>query len=252
MRLAQYQQQWNDMAKLDPLWAILSYPKRRFGEWRLDDFFLTGQKEIDDLMTTARSLGYPRGNESALDFGCGVGRLTRALATHFQSACGIDISDGMLAKARELNSDVNCTFILNDAPSLPMLRNDSLDLIYSNFVLQHMAKRLIRGYVLEFARVLKEGGLLCFQLPSYIPLRRRLQPRRRLYAALRAAGVGEGFLYKRLNLVPWSGHFIPQHEVIRLLHGANLRLLQARALMLDDRWGMINTFYYFQKPMRDA
>jgi SAM-dependent methyltransferase len=249
MRLARYQQQWNDMAKLDPLWAVLSDPKRRFGEWRLDDFFLTGQKEINDLIKTARGFGYPKGRDAALDFGCGVGRLTRALATHFRTAYGVDIANEMLAKARDLNSDINCTFILNDSPSLSMLPNNSFDLIYSNFVLQHMKKRLIRGYVLEFARVLKNGGLLCFQLPSYIPFRRQLQPRRRLYAALRAVGVGEGFLYKRLNLVPWSGYFLPQQEIIRLLHGAHLRLLQARSLVLDDRWGMINTFYYFQKPV---
>ena len=252
MRLAHYQQQWNDLAKLDPLFAVLSDPTRRFGRWRPDDLFLTGQKEIDDLMAMARGLGYPKGQEAALDFGCGVGRLTRALACHFKTVCGIDLSEGMLAKARELNGDVNCTFVLNDSPSLSALADGSFDLVYSNFVLQHVTRALTRGYVLEFARVLKDGGLLCFQLPSYIPFRRQLQPRRRLYAVLRMIGVDEDFLYRRLDLVPWSGHFLPEHEVIRLLHGASLRLLEARSLVLNDRWGMINTFYYFGKPVRTS
>jgi hypothetical protein len=93
-------------------------------------------------------------------------------------------------------------------------------------------------YLLEFARVLKQDGLLCFQLPSYIPFRRQLQPRRRLYALLRRLGTDENFLYRRLDLAPWSGHFLPEHEVIRLLHGASLRLLEARSLVLDERWAL--------------
>ena len=41
--------------------------------------------------------------DRALDFGCGVGRLTRALGTRFESALGVDISAGMIEQARRLN-----------------------------------------------------------------------------------------------------------------------------------------------------
>jgi len=194
MRLAQYQRQWDDLAKMDPLWAVLSEPSRRFGQWKLDEFFLTGRKEIDDLIATAGALGYPKGRGAALDFGCGVGRLTRALAAHFETACGVDLSEAMLAKARDINADPSCSFIQNDSASLSKLGDASFDLIYSNFVLQHMTRALIRRYLLEFARVLREGGLLCFQLPSHIPFRRQLQPRRRLYALLRMLGADRDFL----------------------------------------------------------
>ena len=47
----------------------------------------------------------PVDNQSALDFGCGVGRLSHALADLFLNVTGIDVSPTMVAKANELNNN---------------------------------------------------------------------------------------------------------------------------------------------------
>jgi SAM-dependent methyltransferase len=100
---------WDDLAALDTYWAILGYPDLRSGKWDERDFFRTGEREIDQAMTIAAKLGCPQGRDRALDFGCGVGRLTRALAGTFAESYGVDISGEMISRAEALNSDVaNC------------------------------------------------------------------------------------------------------------------------------------------------
>ena len=42
-------------------------------------------------------------HHQALDFGCGVGRLTQALAEHFERVAGVDIAASMIARARQEN-----------------------------------------------------------------------------------------------------------------------------------------------------
>jgi ubiquinone/menaquinone biosynthesis C-methylase UbiE len=152
-------------------------------------------------MNTSRELGYPKQRGCALDFGCGIGRLTRALKEHFDRCVGVDISPSMVNRARQLNP--RCEFSVLDCHELRIFPDQSFDLIYSNIVLQHQVSIAeVRRYLLEFLRTLKCGGLLIFQLPHHIPIRYRLQPRRRAYAALRTLGVSPDFLYRKLHLNP--------------------------------------------------
>src|SRR5205807_1222219 len=94
---------WKEMAKVDPLWAILSHAEERFHKWNLDDFLRTGQDEIETLMESANQLGLPKRRRCVIDFGCGVGRLTRALHNYFPECHGVDISASMVERARKLS-----------------------------------------------------------------------------------------------------------------------------------------------------
>src|SRR5690348_1397015 len=114
VKLSRSKQCWEDMAQLDPCWAILSDPAKKFGKWNLDAFYLTGEQEILKLMDSVRDLGYPRVMDSALDFGCGLGRLTRALSNYFSRCVGVDISEEMIRRAKDLNaSNPRCEFLAN-------------------------------------------------------------------------------------------------------------------------------------------
>jgi SAM-dependent methyltransferase len=212
------------MADLDPCWAILSEPDTKFGKWDLREFFATGQREIDALMRSARELGAPARRNRALDFGCGMGRLTFALACHFRTVVGIDISESMLRHATNLKPCSNCAFVANVSAGLPF-GNDSFDLIYTAIVLQHLpARGLVRRYISEFVRTLNSGGLLVMQIPSHIPLRRRLQARPRLYAWLRRAGVPPRVLFQRLGLHPIPMTCLAEDDVVTTLtqHGGRV------------------------------
>src|SRR5687767_3416731 len=106
---------WEDLGKLDPLWAILSDSAHQFSGWKVDEFFATGEEEIGGVLDAAARYSLPAHTRKALDFGCGVGRLTRALAIRFDHAVGVDISQPMIDRAREYNATrPNCTFVLND------------------------------------------------------------------------------------------------------------------------------------------
>jgi trans-aconitate methyltransferase len=173
---------WDDLALVDPFWAVLAADDKRGGGWEPTEFFATGEADIEELLATAAQLGRPTRHERALDFGCGVGRLTRALARRFDEAVGIDVSERMLEHARRLNADTpNVTFASSDEPP-----PEPFDLVVANLVLQHLpSKALARVYMTRLIEAARPDGLVVFQLPTRVPLARRLQPRRRLYAALR-------------------------------------------------------------------
>jgi ubiquinone/menaquinone biosynthesis C-methylase UbiE len=91
----------------------------------------------------------------ALDFGCGVGRLTRALAAHFERVIGIDVAASMIRQARQLNADVRgCEFVLNERADLSIVESGSVDFVYSSIVLEHIERPYVERYLGEFVRVL--------------------------------------------------------------------------------------------------
>lgn len=210
------------MAKLDPLWAILSAPAKRFGNWDLTDFFRTGEEEIAGLMKTTQKINLPKQHGHAIDFGCGIGRLTRALKSHFRECHGVDISSRMLEMARRLTPD--CDF--RDGHDLSSFANGSADLIYSNLVLQHQPDRAhVVELIGDMLRVLASGGLLVFQMPVNLPLRNRIQPRRRAYRILRALGVGESVAYQKLKLSPIRMLWLPRGSIEKIVGAAGGKIL---------------------------
>lgn len=167
MDLQELQTNWNEFGKSDPLWAILTTPEMRGGKWKPEEFFKTGEAEIGGVIAYVESLGLLRSRRAALDFGCGVGRLTQALCPHFDRAIGVDIAPSMIEQARQYNRQgERCTYILNERDDLSVLGDGSLDFIYSNIVLQHMKPEYSRRYIREFARLLAGGGVAVFQIPS--------------------------------------------------------------------------------------
>jgi SAM-dependent methyltransferase len=234
---------WQELAELDPYWAALTEDAKRSGGWDETEFVRSGAGEVGFLLAHAGAIGRPARREAALDFGCGPGRLTRALAAHFGHVVGIDISERMIETARALNGDVgNCRFEAGGA-ALGRFDDRSFDLVYSNLVLQHVSdRRAALAYVSELARVLAPEGLLVIQIPSHIPPLRRLQPRRRLYKALRRVGVPPGFLFYRLRLDPVSLHALPTGAVTHALERPGARVLRVD----EEPWhGGIRSATYF-------
>jgi SAM-dependent methyltransferase len=167
MRLSTVQRYWDRQAHADPMWAILTHPQKTGGRWDAAEFFATGTHEVGIFMQRAKVWGVPVSRRSALDFGCGIGRLTQALAGHFDHVYGVDISSKMIELARQHNRHgQRCEYLWNPAGDLSRFADGSIDMIYSWITLQHMRPRYARRYMREFLRVLAPGGLLLFQYPS--------------------------------------------------------------------------------------
>jgi SAM-dependent methyltransferase len=156
---------WNEHGNVDPMGCILT---RADGQpWNADDFFRTGREEIHGVLALLgrKGIQVPRGR--ALDFGCGIGRLTQALAPEFQNVVGVDISPSMIRQAKGLNvCGDRCSFVLLEQQALSAFSARSFDFIYSNIALQHSPPEAVRGYLEGFGRLLTERGVLAFQLPS--------------------------------------------------------------------------------------
>src|SRR5262249_54336126 len=101
MELKEVQRHWDAFGKTDPLWAILTQPDKRHGKWKYDEFSAWGEEEIGRIRRHAEALAFPLRWGRALDFGCGAGRLTQALARHFRECDGVDIAPSMIALAQK-------------------------------------------------------------------------------------------------------------------------------------------------------
>lgn len=158
---------WEMHAQTDPMWGVLSEPTKRGRQWRVEEFFETGRREISLLMFELQSKCLRPPGGTALDFGCGLGRLTQALASHFDSVVGVDIAPTMIRLAEALNqwSD-KVRYVINSSDDLASLTDGSFSFVYSDIVLQHLPPDISSGYIREFVRLLAPGGVSVFQLPS--------------------------------------------------------------------------------------
>lgn len=167
MELKELQKHWNQFGKRDPLWAIITRDDKKGNKWNPDEFFETGKQEIKDVMQYVEKLGLLQQRGRALDFGCGVGRLTQALANYFEEVVGIDIAPSMVKIANRYNRfGARCMYYVNCVDNLRLFSDQEFDFIYTNIVLQHMKPYYAKSYIKEFLRVLKSQGVLIFQLPS--------------------------------------------------------------------------------------
>lgn len=167
MNLGELQRHWQAFGEQDPLWAILTDPARKGGRWTPEEFFATGVAEIDALLQEAQALGLPRRRRRALDFGCGVGRLTQALAHHVDEVLGLDVAPSMVDRARQFNRHGDrVRYEVQAAPPLDALPSRTFDVVYTGRVLQHIAPEYSRQYISELARLVAPGGFLSFDVPG--------------------------------------------------------------------------------------
>lgn len=191
---------WEGLAKKDPMWAILTNDNHKNGGWNRDQFFATGTREIDIIFDYLKSKNFiPTDNESALDFGCGIGRLMRALYPKFNHITGVDVSETMIRNGIELNKKFSdkLIFLVNKENNLNCFHSNEFSFIYSPIVLQHIPYPQSINYIKEFLRVLKPGGILLFQVPTKdirnLSIIQKLKSYLKLRERLALLGIGNNF-----------------------------------------------------------
>lgn len=161
------------------------------------------KKYICDLDTNAciKALGDFSQATKILDLGCGIGRITSIL-TKKHDVTGIDISEGMLAIARQ--SDTKTKYLQNNGRTIP-IDDNTFDFAYSILLFQHLETETIKGYLKEIYRVLQPDGMFCFQ---YIP--------------------GE-------ENEPFSHHYDPK-QIHEWLHDAQLESISEKQGLVHPMW----------------
>ncbi len=162
-------QTWEALARSDPLWAVLSEPDKRGRKWDVGAFLATGEEFVETMLRRAVEGGARLDYGTAIDFGCGVGRLSRALSYRFSNVIGIDVSETMIKIARELNRDrPGLSFILNQRDDLHCLPDACADVVCSHITLQHMRPALAERYIGELFRAARPGGIVFLHVPSHL------------------------------------------------------------------------------------
>jgi len=219
------QKTWESLGDEDPLWAILSEPDKKAGRWQLDEFLQTGNQTVERYWQLLRRHKCPEILGQVLDFGCGVGRLTLAWTLHAQHVTGVDISQPMIEKGRQIMAEQkNVRLELNQTDNLSMFRDGQFDLVFSHIVLQHIPWKYAQTYLREFARICKPGGWVAFQLPSRSH-RSQLLPRiRRWIIDHLPFGLDMAWRrWRRGSSVLFNMHFTPPSKVKALLEDAGLQ-----------------------------
>lgn len=98
------------------------------------------------------------GNECVLDIATGPGYIAEAFAGAAREVVGVDLTDAMLAIARERTRErgvSNVSFRAADAQNLPF-ENEAFDVVVCRLALHHLQKPL--EVLREMARVCRPGG----------------------------------------------------------------------------------------------
>jgi SAM-dependent methyltransferase len=225
---------WEDLASFDPLGAILREPGRD-SAWDVDDFLATGKRDAERALGDAAAHGLPRQRRRALDFGCGVGRVTRALAERFDDVLGLDISPTMIERARELEGAGRVRYRVGTQDDLDLLPVADFDFVVSLLVLQHLpSPDDVEQVVGALTRRVASGGALVLQVPSVLPPRRRIQSRRRAYVTLRGIGLPASVLLGRLGLDPIRTTALLEERLTSAVEDAGGTVVSSRS---DDATG---------------
>ena len=103
-----------------------------------------------------------------LDFGCGLGRLMKPLVEAGCRVDGVDISERMIAFARQDRALKDSEFFLSNGNDCGAAPDQTYDFVYSHLCFQHICSRTVRNQLLAcFRKALKPGGVALVQMHYY-------------------------------------------------------------------------------------
>jgi SAM-dependent methyltransferase len=161
-------QEWKQWGKEDPLYGVASWAnkeKEGSSPWTDEDFYALGESDWRDFLEHWTQYGVSR-QGTCVEIGCGAGRMTRMLAGFFDRVAAVDVSEGMIEKARKATGS-NVEFFVVDSNVIPVA-SDSASAVFSTHVLQHLdSVEIGYGYFREAYRILAPGGTLMIHIPLY-------------------------------------------------------------------------------------
>lgn len=223
--LKHVQDVWNALGESEPHWSVLSADryKQELLSDNIESFNDSGRIEVGKV-----TKDLVRNNidivslSDCLEYGCGVGRVTRWLAEHFDSVNAFDISTSHLQLAAQYmgesgvkNVSFERVMDLSELDRLPRV-----DFVYSVIVLQHNPPPVIEYILRNLLQALRKNGIAYFQVPTY-----RFGYKFSIKEYLDGVTMSDG--KKHIEM-----HVLPQEKIFRLIHEGNARLIE----VFEDDW----------------
>ena len=158
---------WDERARSDAKWFINS---RRLSQPE-EEFDADGKRDVDALIMKDLDLltqgGEPK-QMKVLELGCGIGRMTKYLASIFGEVHATDVSGEMIRTARERLKGLDSVRLYETSGyDLGELEDNYFDFAFSAFVFRHVpTPEIIEENLREAYRVLKPGGVMRFHTNS--------------------------------------------------------------------------------------
>jgi SAM-dependent methyltransferase len=182
---------WDERARSNAKWFINTLKLEQSD----DEFDASGERDVKSAIIDKLGELAPGKNPKqlrVLELGCGIGRMTKFLASIFGEVHATDVSGEMIARARERLAHLpNVVLYETSGVDLQALPSDYFDLVFSLYVFQHVpSAAVIRSNLDEALRTLKPGGILRFQTSSIT-----------------------AFDYEGLEKDTWTGASFPETEI---------------------------------------
>jgi SAM-dependent methyltransferase len=155
---------WRVLGDAEPYWAVVTHEKYRaenLTEEAVREFYETGRPYVEWLLGVIRgALDADFAPRSALDFGCGVGRVLAPLADLCEEVVGVDVAEGMLTRARARCESLGLANVRVEKSddSLAGLTG-TFGLIHSFIVFQHIPPRRGMTILRKLIGLLGERGV---------------------------------------------------------------------------------------------
>jgi ubiquinone/menaquinone biosynthesis C-methylase UbiE len=242
-----YDRTWEELAEKAPYYSVISaeqFKPENLSAEGLSSFFQSGRDHLERIMQLVGELCPDFQPRVAVDFGCGVGRVTIPLARLSAKVIAVDVAGQMLREARKNCAErgvENVTFLSTaefvDAPDA------SADFVHSFIVLQHIAPRAGYRFIEKLVSILQPDGIgvihVCFS-----DGRSRL---RRLLSGLKVNLPGAARLHALLSgqsVACPAAHMYTYRlpRVFKVLHEGNCHRLGCRFTLHGKHLGVVLVF----------
>jgi SAM-dependent methyltransferase len=243
---------WVQLGNEDPYFGVLS--DERFRLENLNDehkreFFETGQVHVKRVLRIVLDrCGAIACQKSALDFGCGVGRLVIPFASVFEHVTCVDVSPAMLRVAEEncLQRGIrNVDFLVSDDDLTRVV--GKFDFIHCYLVLQHIPTRRGERIIDHLLERLNNEGVLAL----HFPFKRNDSPIRKSAHFLRRNFWPLHVLLNIFRRKPWNSPLVQMNvydanRILVLLAEHGIKDVFSEVV---DCGGLVSAFIFAKKPV---
>jgi SAM-dependent methyltransferase len=155
---------WKHYGRTDPYFGVSTqedFHRENLTAEARARFFQSGEDYVDYVLSTIRDHLTPSLEiRRALDFGCGVGRLTIPLARASGSVVGVDVSESVLEEAAancHAHGITNAMFVASDDALTAV--TEPVDFVHSFIVMQHIPPARGEAIFRRLIELLEDDGV---------------------------------------------------------------------------------------------